>query len=327
MLEYRSVFAPSAHKRENDGHVALWLGGHTDECYTSVCGSSTATRVHTFHAGRGRFSKIVYLCLFVERRGRGEAKIMWTPSFHLWKIRGYKILYTSCTTKDEPSSTEYVSVSLSVHHSPYTSSLWNTLSKVSTDLIIGNKCKGGTATITEHDGFDYGRPWENSAVRNPSDRPRAFILCFLLISHFGGWSPTGSTQAIYWLIVPAPGDYDDGEFGGIKIGRGNRSTQRKPAPAPLCLPQIPFDQTRDRIRTAAVGSQRLTAWAMARPSHGLVSKSFASATDGKEMLVWSPSFKSITSTWPHFQTGLFYFVANLTKFHSNNNQYECIHFL
>jgi hypothetical protein len=39
-------------------------------------------------------------------------------------------------------------------------------------------------------------------------------------------------------IVPAPGDYDDGEIGGI-IGRGNRSTQRKPAPMPLCPPQTP----------------------------------------------------------------------------------------
>jgi hypothetical protein len=37
------------------------------------------------------------------------------------------------------------------------------------------------------------------------------------------------------------GDGDGGEIGGIKIGRGNRSTQRKPAPAPLCPPQIPHD--------------------------------------------------------------------------------------
>jgi hypothetical protein len=29
--------------------------------------------------------------------------------------------------------------------------------------------------------------------------------------------------------------------------------------------KIPHDQTRARTRTAAVGSQRLTAWAMARP--------------------------------------------------------------
>jgi hypothetical protein len=35
-------------------------------------------------------------------------------------------------------------------------------------------------------------------------------------------------------------------IGGMKIGRGNRSTRRKPAPAPLCPPQIPHDQTRAR---------------------------------------------------------------------------------
>jgi hypothetical protein len=73
------------------------------------------------------------------------------------------------------------------------------------------------------------------------------------------------TSATEWPTVPAPGDYEDGEFGGIKIGRGNRSTRRKPAPTPLYPPQIPFDQTRARTRAAAVGSQRLTAWAMARP--------------------------------------------------------------
>jgi hypothetical protein len=53
------------------------------------------------------------------------------------------------------------------------------------------------------------------------------------------------TSATYWSIVPAPGDCEDGEFGGIKIGKGNRSTRRKPAPTPLCTPQIPLDQTRD----------------------------------------------------------------------------------
>jgi hypothetical protein len=61
---------------------------------------------------------------------------------------------------------------------------------------------------------------------------------------------------------------DEGDceaIGGMQIGRGNRSTRRKTAPAPLCLPQIPNDQTRARTRAAAVGSQRLTAWTMARP--------------------------------------------------------------
>jgi hypothetical protein len=42
-------------------------------------------------------------------------------------------------------------------------------------------------------------------------------------------------------------DEDDcGATGGIKIGRGNRSTRRKPALAPLRPPQIPHDQTRAR---------------------------------------------------------------------------------
>jgi hypothetical protein len=35
------------------------------------------------------------------------------------------------------------------------------------------------------------------------------------------------------------GDGVCGEIGGMKIDRGNRSTRRKPAPAPLCPPQIP----------------------------------------------------------------------------------------
>jgi hypothetical protein len=44
------------------------------------------------------------------------------------------------------------------------------------------------------------------------------------------------TAATNRLIVPAPGDYDDGEIGGM-IGKGNRSTRRKPVPVPLCPPQ------------------------------------------------------------------------------------------
>jgi hypothetical protein len=70
-----------------------------------------------------------------------------------------------------------------------------------------------------------------------------------------------------WPIVPAPDD----RWGWLwsnwwnEDWQGNRSTRRKPAPVPLCPPQIPLDQTRDRTRAAAVESQRLTAWAMARP--------------------------------------------------------------
>jgi hypothetical protein len=53
-------------------------------------------------------------------------------------------------------------------------------------------------------------------------------------------------------IVPASGEYDDGEIGGI-IGRGNRSDRRKSASVPLCPPQSPHT-----ARPAAMGSQCLT---------------------------------------------------------------------
>jgi hypothetical protein len=65
------------------------------------------------------------------------------------------------------------------------------------------------------------------------------------------------TAATIRPSVPAPGDYDDGEIGGI-IGRGNRSTRRKPAPVPFCPPQTTHT-ARMRTLVAAVGSQRLTA--------------------------------------------------------------------
>jgi hypothetical protein len=38
------------------------------------------------------------------------------------------------------------------------------------------------------------------------------------------------TAATNRPIVPAAGDYDDGEIGRMMIGRGNRSTRRKPPP-------------------------------------------------------------------------------------------------
>jgi hypothetical protein len=49
------------------------------------------------------------------------------------------------------------------------------------------------------------------------------------------------TSATEWPMIPAPRDYDDGEFDGMKIGRGNRSTWRKPAPEPICPLQIQLD--------------------------------------------------------------------------------------
>jgi hypothetical protein len=75
------------------------------------------------------------------------------------------------------------------------------------------------------------------------------------------------TSATYWpiVLVPAPGDCEDGEFGGMKIGRGAEVLGENLPPESPCPPQIPLDQTRGRTRAAAVGSQRLTAWVMTRP--------------------------------------------------------------
>jgi hypothetical protein len=80
------------------------------------------------------------------------------------------------------------------------------------------------------------------------------------LSHLG----TGATTGLLYQ----PQMIDDGDcevVGGMKIGKGNQSTRRKPPPTPLCPPQIQHDQTRARTRAAAVRSQRLTARAMARP--------------------------------------------------------------
>jgi hypothetical protein len=49
-------------------------------------------------------------------------------------------------------------------------------------------------------------------------------------------------------------DYDDGEIGGMMIGRGNRSTWRKLAPMPLCPPQPPY-AARTQTQAAVVGNQ------------------------------------------------------------------------
>jgi hypothetical protein len=72
-------------------------------------------------------------------------------------------------------------------------------------------------------------------------------------------NPLGTVATTGLLYQPRMiGDGDFGAVGGMRIGRGNRSTLRKPASMPLSPPQIPHDLTRNRTRAAAVGSRRLT---------------------------------------------------------------------
>jgi hypothetical protein len=59
------------------------------------------------------------------------------------------------------------------------------------------------------------------------------------------------------LYQPHMIDYGEcGAIGGMKIGRGNRSIRRKPAPAPPCPPQIPYDLTWALTQPPALRSQR-----------------------------------------------------------------------
>jgi hypothetical protein len=80
-----------------------------------------------------------------------------------------------------------------------------------------------------------------------------FFFCFVR------WSEST------WYVGHKLACWTSGAFGRMRIGKGNRTTRGKPAPVPLCPPQIPHVLTRDRILTAATGSRGLTVWAMARP--------------------------------------------------------------
>jgi hypothetical protein len=68
------------------------------------------------------------------------------------------------------------------------------------------------------------------------------------------------------LYQPRMIDDECGAVGGMRIGRGNRSSRRKPTPVLLCPPQILHDLALSRTGAAAVGNRRLTAQAMARPT-------------------------------------------------------------
>jgi hypothetical protein len=76
--------------------------------------------------------------------------------------------------------------------------------------------------------------------------------------NFLGWvklSPLGTSANIWPIVQPRMIDEECGVVGGMRIGRGNRSTRGKPAPVPLCPPH---DLTWDQTWAAAVGSRRLT---------------------------------------------------------------------
>jgi hypothetical protein len=72
---------------------------------------------------------------------------------------------------------------------------------------------------------------------------------FFLVS-LGGvrLSPLGTSATVGLLYQPRMFDDDDyGAVGGMRIRRGNRSTRRKPAPVPLCPPQIPHNLYKSKV--------------------------------------------------------------------------------
>jgi hypothetical protein len=84
-----------------------------------------------------------------------------------------------------------------------------------------------------------------------------------------GCSGTESTitEVITGLLYPPRMMMNDDEcraVGGI-IGRGNRSTRRKPTPVTLCPSWSPHDLNRDRTQAAAMGFMRLSTWGTTRP--------------------------------------------------------------
>jgi hypothetical protein len=76
------------------------------------------------------------------------------------------------------------------------------------------------------------------------ERRCAYMKAFLSLSL--SW---GETEATVWPIAPASDD-DWSNWWNVKW-QGNRITQRKPPPVPICPPQIPQDLT----RACTVGNQ------------------------------------------------------------------------
>jgi hypothetical protein len=80
-------------------------------------------------------------------------------------------------------------------------------------------------------------------------------MIFFIILSGVRLSPLGTAATIGLMCQPQMiDDCDCGAGGGMRIGRGNRSTWRKPVPVPPCPPQIPHDMIGARTRAAAVGS-------------------------------------------------------------------------
>jgi hypothetical protein len=105
----------------------------------------------------------------------------------------------------------------------------------------------------------------SSVIQSRFSNIECKILMLLFFGLLRDWVHLVHRPLIGLLYQTRTIDDECGAVDWIRTGKRNGSTRRKPALATLCPPQIPLDQTRDRTRAAALGSQRLVAWAMARP--------------------------------------------------------------
>jgi hypothetical protein len=87
------------------------------------------------------------------------------------------------------------------------------------------------------------------------DRITYYLLYIAVILFLDSWDDVRLYPLSSLLSQSRMIDDEYGAVGGMRIGKGNRSTWRKPAPVILCQPQIPHDLTWAQTRASAVGSQ------------------------------------------------------------------------
>jgi hypothetical protein len=114
-------------------------------------------------------------------------------------------------------------------------------------LLKQNVCFGDTGDLLEPHRDTFLTSSERRVTVGSSFR-RLLRLAyqpvhdFFFFFSFSGWGESIWYVGDCWPIVPARIIGDEcGAVGGMRIGRGNRSTRRKPASVPLCPPQIPHD--------------------------------------------------------------------------------------
>jgi hypothetical protein len=94
--------------------------------------------------------------------------------------------------------------------------------------------------------------------------------------HSGAWSPTGSTRHVGHQLVyfTYPGWLWGWRIWWNDDWQGKPKYSEKTCPIATLSTTNPKWHDRARTQAAAVGSQRLTAWAMARPVHVLTQQEF-----------------------------------------------------